>query len=237
MATSHPIALIFAAVFSLAFLPSLALAQELRVSPVSFEIAAPGATSNLTLRNQGNSTITVQTRVVAWSQNGGEQLTSSRDVVVSPPITQLAPGATQTVRIVRTTKNAVRGEESYRVLVDELPDQSLNRGGTVSFVTRLRLPVFFVQRGATLPNVSWRVVQQGNQSWLEANNSGQVHLKLADLSLRSGNGVVFRQNGLVGYVLGGSTMRWPLGRSVGGGQLSLSAKSSVGPYSAAVAQR
>ena len=215
-------------------LPSLALSEGLRVAPVSFEVAAPGATANLTLRNEGASPITVQARVFSWTQNGQEHLTPTRDVVVSPPITQLAPGAVQTVRIVRTSRQRVEGEEAYRLFVDELPDQSRRGGATVSFVSRLRIPVFFVQPNATVPTVSWRILQQGGQSWLEATNRGQIHLKLADMSLLSGNKATFRQNGLFGYALGGSTMRWPLQRRAGGGQLSLSAKTNLGPYRGAV---
>lgn len=225
------------ALASLIFQPSLAIGQGLRVSPVTFEVTAPGATANLTLRNEGATAITVQSRVFAWSQNGQEQLKPTRDVVVSPPITKLAPGAVQTVRIVRTSRAAVRGEEAYRVFVDELPDQSRHSGGTVAFVTRLRLPVFFVQRAAKVPSVTWRIRQQGTHSWLEATNHGQVHLKLANVSLRSGNTVAFRRDGLFGYALGGSKMRWPLATRIRGGKLSLHAKSSIGPYRATVAGR
>lgn len=234
MRLQHRIYAALIALVSIIILPSLTLAQGLRVSPVTFDITAPGATANLTLHNEGASTITVQARVFAWSQSGEERLEPTRDVVVSPPITQLAPGAVQTVRIVRTSRQSVRGEEAYRIFVDELPDQSRRSGGTVSFVTRLRLPVFFVQPNATLPSVSWRILQHGNQSWLEATNRGQTHLKLADLSLFSGNKTLFQQSGLYGYALGGSTMRWPLQKRVGGGQLSLNAKTNIGPYRGAV---
>lgn len=216
----------------LLFQPTAVLAEGLRVSPVTFEIPAPGATSNITLRNEGQRPITVQSRVFAWSQSGDETLQATRDVVVSPPITQLAPGAVQIVRIVRTTRAPIRGEEAYRIFIDELPDQSRRNNATVNFVTRLRLPLFFVQSDARNPLVKWRILQTGNQSWLEAVNRGDAHLKLSEVSLKAGNSDVYRQNGLFGYVLGQSTMRWRLSKQVNGSQLTLEAQTNMGPYRA-----
>ena len=84
-------------------LPGAAVAEGLRVSPVTLDIPAPGAAATLTLRNEGRQPITVQARSFRWTQSGGqEQLRRSGDVVISPPATRLPPGATQTIRVVRT---------------------------------------------------------------------------------------------------------------------------------------
>jgi len=82
-----------------------ARAEGLRVAPVLLEVQAPGAQTSLTLRNVGKQPITVQARVFAWDQGAGkDRLVPTRDVVVSPPITQVRPGAEQSIRIVRTTQ-------------------------------------------------------------------------------------------------------------------------------------
>lgn len=217
-----------------------ARAEGLRVSPVTLEVEAPGATASLALRNDGSQPITIQTRVYRWVQEGGvERYEPTRAVVVSPPMTRLAPGAKQSVRVVRTDKSHVTGEEAYRVFVDEVPDMSLNKAGTVAFVTRLRIPVFFVAADAHLPKVRWSLTRASGQAVLEAQNTGDVRLRLADLELVQGGNTVDRHEGLFGYVLGGASMRFPLGSAskFHNGPLSLQATTSRGPLNATVTQR
>jgi fimbrial chaperone protein len=56
----------------------------------------------MTLRNDGPSPVTAQSRVFRWSQiDGQDNLQSSRDIVVSPPAVLLAPGVTQVIRVVQ----------------------------------------------------------------------------------------------------------------------------------------
>ncbi|WP_417675608.1 molecular chaperone [Pseudodonghicola sp.] len=216
-----------------------ARAEGLRVAPVLLEVQAPGAQTSLTLRNIGKQPITVQARVFLWDQTGGEdRLVPTRDVVVSPPITQVRPGGEQSIRIVRTTKSKVRGQEAYRVLVDEVPDMSRQRSGTVDFATRLSIPVFFTAPGSTKAQVAWSVRRSGAGAYLEARNSGQQNLRLVDLRLSRGGSRVYGKTGLFGYVLGGATMRWPLGAVSGiGSGLTLSAMTAAGDYHASVSAR
>ncbi|WP_212525948.1 molecular chaperone [Actibacterium sp. MT2.3-13A] len=212
-------------------------AEGLHVSPVTLEVPAPGATAVVTLKNTGETTITVQARVFEWSQdNGTERHEPTRKVVPSPPMTQLAPGATQTVRIVRTTKNRVVGEEAYRVFINEIPNLSENRAGTVSFVTRLRLPLFFVAPGSSVADVKWSVVRRQGATYLIGQNAGAGHLRVADLRLTRDGQTVFSRAGLAGYVLGRSTMQWRIPTRAYGA-LSLGATTNLGQYHAPVAAR
>lgn len=217
----------------------MARAEGLRVSPVVLEVAAPGAATTLTLRNEGRDTLTVQARSFRWvQQNGQETLQRTRDVVVSPPAIRLPPGATQTVRVVRTSKAAIRGEEAYRVVLNEVPDQAHRRNGAVAFATELRIPVFFVARGAQNPQVAWSLRQSGGATYLVGKNNGDTRLRLADLRLSGASGAAVRRPGLVGYVLGGSTMQWPVARAgqLGGGA-KLRAETNLGALDAQVPGR
>lgn len=219
--------------------PLAAGAEGLRVSPVTLEVAAPGAATTLTLRNDGRQTITIQARSFRWVQSGGrETLQRTSDVVVSPPATRLAPGATQTIRVVRTARSAIRGEEAYRVVINEVPDQSRRQSGAVAFATELRIPVFFVGAGARAADVGWSLRNSGGATWLVAQNRGDSRLRLADLRLSGAGGATVKRPGLVGYVLGGAVMQWPVapaGRL--GGTARLKAMTNLGELDARVSGR
>ena len=98
-------------------------ASSLSVSPTSIDVLAPQQAAALALRNGGDKPLNAQVRVFRWRQPGGEDvLEPAKAVVASPAIIEIKPGADYTIRIVRTSREPVKGEENYRVVVDELPD-------------------------------------------------------------------------------------------------------------------
>ena len=120
------------------------VASQLSIGPILLELNAPASAGILTLVNNEDHRVTVQTRVFRWSQSEGKEvLEPTTDVVASPPSITLEPNANYTVRIVRTSSRPVQGEESYRVIVDQLPDLRRQQTNGVSLLIRQSIPVFF----------------------------------------------------------------------------------------------
>jgi fimbrial chaperone protein len=92
----------------------------------------------------------------------------------------------------------IASEESYRIVIDEIPSNPVKRTGTINLVIRHSIPVFFRSPQAGMPKVSWRLTQSGGKLKLVAENAGGTRLRLADLSLQQGNAHVFMKKGLVG---------------------------------------
>lgn len=211
MTLSQPAKLFFAIVSfaSMLVFNEAALAAPLQVSPVSVDLTAPGQTSTVNLRNEGDRPVNIQVRVFSWSQvNGEDQLTPSRDVVASPPAATLQPGTTYTIRIARIAPPLKSGEETYRLLVDQLPEVNLRRSAaSVDMVLRYSIPVFFTERSAGA-DLQWNISREGKSLIAEATNVGNRHAKLAGLAVASAGGKVSFGEGLNGYVLPGSTRRW-----------------------------
>lgn len=189
---------------------SSSVAGSLQVSTTVLDVAAPGSATSLALRNLSSVPTNAQIRVLKWSQKDGvESLVETRDVVASPPFAAIAPGREYTVRVVRISRAPLRGEESYRLLIDELPD--LRRGETlgVKFVVRYSLPVFF---GAPLRSTSTVALQAEagrGRIRLTAVNAGSKRIRLSGLNIQEQTGIsIARKEGLVGYVLGRSSMSW-----------------------------
>jgi fimbrial chaperone protein len=203
---------------------------------VLVDITAPGAATTVTLRNAGTTPIDAQIRVYRWSMvNGKEQLDPTDDVVASPPSVTLAPKGQYVARIVRVSKRPVVGEESYRLLVDQLPDLSQQRNGAVNLMVRYSIPVFFGAADKKNPTVAWSVATNGDKITLTARNSGDRRLRISALSLRdaSGKSLSFG-NGLAGYALGQSAVSWTVPRKgfAANGSVSVAAQSDGGPIQA-----
>ena len=216
-----------------------AQAGSLRIEPVLVDVAAPGAATTLTLQNTEEKAIEAQIRVFHWTQVAGkESLEPTDDVVVSPPAATLAPNQQYVVRVVRVTKRPVAGEESYRVLIDELPDAAASTNSrTVNLLVRQSVPVFFGQPQRSDASLVWSVVGNGKSAAIVVTNNGDSRMRVAGLSIQPPGGKpISFGNGLVGYVLGQSSMRWPVPGNnehlAAGGSVSISALSEKGPIHA-----
>lgn len=213
-------------------------AASLRVAPTSLELIAPAGTAVLNLANDGDHPINVQLRVFKWSQTGGiERLEPTRDVVASPPSAKMSPNGQYVVRVVRTSKAPVRAEETYRVIVDELPDPSRARAGTVTLIMRHSVPIFFKKDDVKPADVSWNVSKQGNGLVLTGKNNGGSRFRLSNVTLVQGAAKIGSRDGLVGYVLSGATMQWPIGtaKSLSASVVTLQGQSDLGPFNANIA--
>jgi fimbrial chaperone protein len=215
-----------------------ARAAQLRVEPILLEMTAPAAAGTLTLHNEQGTEVAVQTRVLRWTlKDGKESLEPTDDVVASPPIATLAPNAEYIVRVVRVSKVPVRSEESYRVIVDQLPDLRRQQTRTVNLLIRQSIPVFFRPQQLAPARLSWTFREEGGKLLVVATNSGDERVRIASLRLRDGAGrTVFFGNGLVGYVLGRSFVEWtapgePRGFGAAG-PVTVSAETDKGPLNA-----
>ena len=221
-----------------AFSGAAVSAASLQASPVLLEINEKAPSSLVNIRNTGDKPINVQTRVMRWTQQGGqESLVEATDVVASPPIATLQPGANYSVRIVRTSKAPVAREEAYRVLVDQLPDPGQRRSGTVAIVLRHSIPVFMLSPSGGVPKVEWTVSERQGRLVLRATNRGDRRLRLANVSLRLADGREVRfGNGLLGYALAGSTVEWSSPRPAkgAGSAATITASTDLGPLSQSV---
>lgn len=188
------------------------IAGTLSVSPTLIDQKAPASTAALTVQTLGKEPMRVQVRLFRWVQvDGQDRLEPTRDVVASPPMLKVAPGADYTVRIVRTAKRPVTGEESYRLLVDQLPEPKDKKANQVTLVIRHSIPVFFGTGSEKPAAITWSAVKAGKGFVLTARNNGDRRFKLTNLVVKSGAGKLLRRiDGLAGYVLGNSTMSWAM---------------------------
>lgn len=193
-------------------LHSTVYAGGLQVAPTTLTLQSTQNADGLWLSNTGDSVLHAQVRVYRWTQEGGENKEiPSREVLVSPPMIQLAVGDRQLVRVIRTGPPPVNGEDSYRVVIDELPVSNDTKKG-LQFVMRYSVPVFMAPAaGDSTPKLAWKIRRDGANAMLEVSNSGGMHAQLADLQFADKRGQrTDVHSGLLGYVLPGAQMRWRL---------------------------
>jgi fimbrial chaperone protein len=216
---------------------SSAAAATISVSPVSFEIVAPSSNAKLTLQNRGEEEVAVQIRVLRWEKkNGADHLAPTKDVVASPPMAKLKPGGKYKVRIVRVSKTPVEAEESYRLLVDQLPKPVKHSSSHVSILIRQSIPVFFTTSSSNRTSVKWSARMEGRALVLTAANDGRRRARLSKINIRSSAAAGEpAEDGLAGYVLAGSVSTWTQPAAKGlaaGSKIIITAQDEHGPIEA-----
>ncbi len=187
-----------------------ATAQSLRVSPVTIELPAGAGSAVFTLETDSKEDVAVQARVFRWSQSGGEdKLDKTGDVVISPPVLKVHNGTPSTLRLVRVAKTPVSSEETYRVLIDQIPDRKKLQAGSVALQVRQSVPIFFAGIDAHPGPIAWKAVQRNNKLVLEAANAGQKRVRLTTLAVTDDKNCDLLKGGL-SYVLNGQSKKWEL---------------------------
>jgi fimbrial chaperone protein len=209
-------------------------ASALRVAPVSIELSEPARTATVRIRNEGKTPVTVQMRVFEWTQNNGEdRLSKTRDVVISPPITELLPKREYVIRIIRISKRPVKEEENYRLLIDELPGKPSRGKASVSLLIRKSLPIRIAGAEIAPGQLEWAVLKKRGKTELTAKNTSGQRIKISGLKVLSADDrQLLHLKGLSGYVLGGSFKRWILPSNAGklglGQTIRISGKTDTG---------
>ena len=221
-------------------LTQAAMAASLQVSPISLEFSPEEQAQGIWLSNTGTVPLRAQVRVQQWSQaEGSDQLAPARDMTASPPMLEIAAGARQLVRIIRLQSAAPAQELSYRLLVDELPDESRQQEDSgLQFLLRYSIPVFVLPQGSEAA-VGGKSIPLADTSTLSAvlhhdrkgsslaiSNQGRQRVRISQLVHVAADGTrTPLVQGLLGYVLAGQSMEWPLELPAGlGGNGVLKAK-------------
>ncbi|KAF1069393.1 MAG: hypothetical protein GAK45_01109 [Pseudomonas citronellolis] len=221
-------------------------ASAVLIWPINPVLEADEPATALWLENRGERDVTLQIRVLAWSQAGFKDVyAQQRAVIASPPFVTVSPGSRQLVRLMRQGAEQPAAEDAYRVLIDEVPqgDDAARRqaGLTLQLQMRYSVPLFVSAPGiwtqerpdrprsadtATRPQLTWRVEQADGQRFLLVRNQGKVHARLSQVRWQGTAGQpLVLIDGLLGYVLPGQQMRWPLPAGVQpGGGMQLHAK-------------
>jgi fimbrial chaperone protein len=208
-------------------------ASSVMIWPVDPVIEDGQRAAAMWLENRGANNVSLQIRVFRWSQSGTtENFENQEHVLASPPLATIPPGQRQLVRLMNTGPVAPGEEQSFRVLVDELPEVDPPNDGTpgsspsatigVKLQIRYSVPLFINGKGLVTKvaqgnptqtgqvNLRWRTVREGDSHYLVIRNSGNMHARLTNVQWSGAPQPQVINAGLLGYVLAGSEMRWPL---------------------------
>jgi fimbrial chaperone protein len=219
---------------------SLSHAGSFTVNPVRVTLSPTQRVAAISVSNHGAEASVIQLETSRWTQQDGkDSLAPSNEILATPPIFTLAPGASQIVRVGLRRASDAQHELTYRLVLREVPPpQPIAQGLRVALA--ISMPVFVVSAHPSFSNLAWRAVRLADgRIQLQATNTGSAHVQIGSLELSSPPSAspIVRQS-VATYVLPGNTRSWTFKTTAGvaaGSILQLRATTDSGDLQAKVA--
>jgi fimbrial chaperone protein len=185
-----------------------ATAGTFSISPLRIELDRKQNIGVLTIHNDEDAPLLIQAQIVAWSQQNNEEIyLPSKDLLVTPPVIQLASKSDQIVRVALRHVELKDSELHYRLILNEVPPEKRENFNGLSVALRMSIPIF-IKPGSVSPDMKWTTTWSGDGSMIvEAYNAGTAHLQVTDFELQFGDAEKLRVNPSR-YVLPGSRITW-----------------------------
>jgi fimbrial chaperone protein len=214
-----------------------AAASTFTVSPIRLHLDGAARTEALTLHNANDSPVVVQVQAVEWTQSAGaDRFAPTRDIIATPQVLTLAPGAEAIVRVALRREVHPTRELTYRIFIQEVPPADAPVTAELNIALRLSLPIFITPSIDPAAQLEWKASWLDEHSLrLQASNTGEAHVQLFEVGVAPGPAVKAGT-----YVLPGSEGSWvvPVPREADrAGVISIRATSDAGEWTAEVLPR
>lgn len=191
-------------------------AASLQVAPISLQFSTTENAKEIWLTNTSDNPIHAQTRVQEWTQSQGKDvLVPTKNIVASPMVTEIPAGGKQLIRVIKISPLPNMQEQTYRLIIDELPSAKNNDQSGLQLLLQYSVPVFFQSKNdiaskngqTSLSQVEF--VFQNQQ--LTVNNHGNSHIRISQLNYINPNGdKIPVVKGLLGYALANQSMSFDI---------------------------
>jgi fimbrial chaperone protein len=184
-------------------------ASKLEISPVRISLPHQRPLVTLHLHNQGDEPTTVQLEGFRWTQvDGADRYERDYNLIVTPPIATLPPGAEQTVRVGLAEPHGSPQEIAYRLNLREVPQANQPDSQTVRVLLQVSLPVFAPPAKVDTAKVEWTLHKQADGFYyLHANNTGALHVQVSRVQLSAADAAISNSR-TMRYLLPGSAASW-----------------------------
>jgi fimbrial chaperone protein len=166
--------------------------QSLQISPTSVNLSRSQRIVPVTIKNKSDHPFILKTEVVRWTKQNIKDkenkdiYTPSRDLLVTPPVSQVKPGETRTLRIglVRDPGSPDK-EVMYRVYLTQLPIKKKGEQGVnIHLHWRFGIPVG-VLPDKPIYKMTGKAIRKNDTLQTTYTNIGNSRIKVLKLVLRN----------------------------------------------------
>ena len=180
-----------------------AAAGEFSVTPVRIFMTPRDRAVAVTVTNEGDEEVVMQAEVYAWGQkpDGSDELTQTDDLILTPPILKLAPKSRQVVRLARLVPPPASGEQTYRMIIREIPEARERPGITMQVALAFSMPIFITTPTAKRDLRCVPERSSANTVKVKCDNSGTAYAQIRSIEITDPAGKEIAVRPIAGYLL------------------------------------
>ena len=124
-------------------------AAQFTITPVRIFMAPKDRAVAVTVTNDSDEEVVMQADLYTWKQkaDGSDDLALTEDLVLTPPILKLPPRGRQVVRLARLGPPPAGVQQTYRLIMREVPEARGNAQIQLQVALAFSLPVFISPPG------------------------------------------------------------------------------------------
>ncbi len=189
-----------------------AIAGSFSVSPTRIQLSGATRTAVMVLRNADSDSLTVQLRLVSWTQGAeGDVHEKTADLLATPPVFTLGPNSEQVLRIALRVAPDPALERSYRIFFEEVPKPVSKEFNGLNVALRIGVPIFVAPLQSAKPQLVWQTqLLPDGKVLLEAENRGKLHQQVLSMDVSLGAETIPLKVGAAKYLLPGAKGQWTL---------------------------
>lgn len=181
------------------------------VNPVRIQVSSSRPNAIVLITNRDDQPLRLQAQVVAWKPDGEKDVyADSDDIVLNPPIATVEPHQTQFIRL--GLRHQVEGseEQSYRLIVEEVPPPPQPGFRGVQTIFKVSIPIFAGPKSTTAPQLHWEAARTSDAHLrLTAVNRGSAHVQIKSLEVTGADSPEgYLKGSMLVYVLPTQQREW-----------------------------
>ena len=180
------------------------LAGPFSVTPVRIYMTPKDKAIAVTINNEGDTELVMQADVYTWKQkaNGEDDLVLTEDLLLSPPIIKIAGKSRQVVRLARLQPGATDQQQTYRMIVREIPEATQNnKNMQLQIAIAFSMPIFITpsQAKSKMDCVIERAATDTVRAVCES--TGNAYAQVIDLEVTNAGNEKLASRTTGGYIL------------------------------------
>lgn len=168
--------------------PAVLDAAEWRIAPVRLDLGKDAKTGAITIINDKPDRLMLQVKAMEWAQDpeGKDLYTDTNELIFFPRIIVFDKDGERVIRV-GIKAHAPKTERSYRLFLEEIPEEKPADGSAVRFALRVGVPVFVKPPKAEIRGEVAAVSVSGGLARAVVRNTGNEHLLIRSVLVKGKN--------------------------------------------------
>lgn len=196
------------------------------VSPIRLQLSSATPSAALTLTNRTAKPRLIEVSTVLWQRaEYQDSYSPTRDILANPPVFEVAPYASQIVRVGLNTARPSATESSYRVFLTEVATEQPQL--QLQVVLSIGIPVFISPAAGEVYRLDWQATAiSSGMVELTVQNTGNSHIQLEQLQFYSSQSATYQSVDSIDYrshqrIFPQESQRWHITLNSGNTELTI----------------